>query len=135
MPGRGRGFAGRGRGRGEGAQQNPGRHTEAIKKQALDMLAGGMSFSQVGEALGGISKSTLFGWKKNPNLVLGSGNTTVLSEEEEGLIVCAFKFLSDGGLPMTTSQLLAIVQQFCASVGRPTPFAGGCTWNALAQVL
>ena len=55
MPGRDQGVAGRGRGEG---------YTEAIKKQAIDMLAGGMSFKQVGDALGGISKSTLFGWKK-----------------------------------------------------------------------
>ena len=88
------------------------------------MLAGGMSFSQVGAALGGISKSTLFGWKKNPKIVLGTGNTTVLSKEEEGLIVHAFKFLSDGGIPMNRIQLLAIVRQFCEAAGRATPFAG-----------
>ena len=58
-------------------------------------------------------------------MVLGSGNTTVLSVEEEGLIVCAFKFLADGGIPMNRVQLLAIVQQFCVSVGRNVPFAGG----------
>ena len=63
--------------------------------------------------------------EKNPNLVLGKGKTTVLSQEEEGLIVCAFKFLSDGGIPMNKSQLLAMVQQFCVSVGRNTPFTGG----------
>ena len=84
-----------------------------------------MSFKQVGAALGGISKSTLFGWKKNPNCVLGSGNTTALSQEEEGLIVHAFKFLSDGGIPMNRIQLLAIVQQFCESTGRVTPFVEG----------
>ena len=42
MPGRGQGVAGRGRGRGAG-----GRHTEEIRKQALEMLAAGMSFKQV----------------------------------------------------------------------------------------
>ena len=118
MPGRGAG-----RGRGAGGKKQP-KYTEEIKQQALEMLKT-MSYSQVGAALGGISKSTLFGWKKNPKCVLGSGNTTALTVEEEALIVHAFKFLSDGGIPMNRIQLLAIVQQFCASVGRNTTFAGG----------
>ena len=58
-------------------------------------------------------------------LVLGSGNTTALTVEEEALIVHAFKFLSDGGIPMNRIQLLAIVQQFCEAAGRVTPFVEG----------
>ena len=121
MPGRG---AGRGRGAGGRGRTKPPKYTEEIRQRALEMLKT-MSFKEVGEALGGISKSTLHGWKKNPNAVLGRGHTTALTMKEEALIVHAFKFLSDGGIPMNRLQLLAIVQQFSATVGRATPFNEG----------
>ena len=57
-------------------------------------------------------------------MVLGSGRTTVLSMREEGLLVCAFNFMADAGLPLGRSQLIAIVKQYCVTANRDTPFTG-----------
>ena len=41
-------------------------------------------------------------------MVLGSGNTTVLTQGEEALLVCAFNFMADAGLPLGRNQLVSI---------------------------
>ena len=128
MPGRGAGRKGPGRGRGRGATGgtlyvSPQGYTEAIKARALAMLARGDSVRAVSAALG-IPRSTLDRWSHRPNMVLGRGRCTVLEPWEEDLLVLAFNFMSDAGLPLSRIHLLEMVRSFCATTNRETPFTG-----------
>ena len=70
-------------------------------------MARGESYMSVSRFLN-VPKSTLNRWRHNPGMVLGSGNTTVLTQGEEALLVCAFNFMADAGLPLGRNQLVSI---------------------------
>ena len=57
-------------------------------------------------------------------MVLGSGKTIVLTQGEEALLVCAFNFMADAGLPLGHNQLVSMVRQYCVAANRDTPFRG-----------
>ena len=99
MPGRGRGGSRRGRRGAPPARNQQGKykeHDDETRKKALRMISGGQSLMTVSRLLG-VPKTTLYRWHHNPDMVLGSGKTTVLSKGEEALIVCAFNFMADAG--------------------------------------
>ena len=125
MPGRGAGRQGPGRGGGRGApggrNVQPPKYSDEDKVRALGMLARGISVRRVSRALT-IPRSTLDRWSHRPEMVLGTGRCTVLAPYEEDLLVTAFNFMSDTGLPLSRSHLLEMVRSFCAATNRETPF-------------
>jgi hypothetical protein len=70
----------------------------------------------------GIPKETLRRWVVSPPGRVGSGGMTVLTAEEETLVVTAIKFLSKCGYPQDRADIKDMVQSFLNLVSRKTPF-------------
>ena len=87
------------------------------------MLVKGDTVRQVSVKLQ-IPRSTLDRWRHRPSMVLGSGRCTVLEAWEEDLLVLAFNFMSDAGLPIGRHHLVNMVRQYCVDANRETPFTG-----------
>ena len=73
----------------------------------------------------GIPFSTLNQWKKNPDKVLGSGKTCVLTPNEEEMIVMTVEYCGRNGFPVNRAMFVEIVKSFVTHDGRKTPFPGG----------
>ena len=97
------------------------------------MLARGISVRRVSRALT-IPRSTLDRWSHRPDMVLGTGRCTVLAPYEEDLLVTAFNFMSDAGLPLSRTHLLEMVRSFCATTNRETPFTASLGADGLKDL-
>ena len=98
-------------------------YTQLDKVEALKALKK-ESFRVVHKKTG-IPLATLYGWKKNPDLVLGSGNTAVLNPREERLLVIAIEYMGACGLPLWRPKLLDIIQSFIKQCKIKNPFKDG----------
>ena len=95
-------------------------YTELDKENALKALKKG-SVRFVSDQLG-IPTNTLQRWKEKPDMVLGSGNTCVLSTSEEGVLVTTIEYMGMCGMPLSRPKLLDIVQSFIKFSGIKTAF-------------
>ena len=68
-------------------------HTAELKKAALKALET-KTIRQVSKDFN-VAKSTLSDWKKKPTAKLGTGKCTVLSHEEENLLVDALEYTAE----------------------------------------
>ena len=98
-------------------------HTEENRTEALRLHGTGISNAAIGRALG-IPRTTISRWVHNPDMVLGRGRTCTLAPWEENMIVSAFNFVADVGLPLGRETLLKVVKGYCLAIGKPTPFHG-----------
>ena len=72
-----------------------------------------------------IPRNTLRRWVLDPPHRFGSGRNTVLTIEEEILLVDAIKFVSKCGFPQSRTDIRNMVNSFIAATGRKTPFTNG----------
>ena len=98
-------------------------YSEETRTEALRLHGTGISIAAVGRTLG-IPRTTLSRWVHNPDMVLGRGRTCTLAPWEENMIVSAFNFVSDVGLPLGRETLLKVVKEYCLAIAKPTPFHG-----------
>ena len=64
-----------------------------------------------------------------PNLKIGSGVRTVLSQVEEDHLAHGLVYLSECGLPQGRRRLKEMVSSFLKSLGRPNPFKDNVPGN------
>ena len=88
---------------------------EAIKKNSIRKVSRDLN----------IPFSTLRDWHNNPNIVLGSGNTTVLSVKDEDCLVSALEFTAKCGFPPGRDDIKNMVQSYVKHTGIKTPFKDG----------
>ena len=74
-------------------------HSEENRTEALRLHGEGMGNAAIGRLLG-IPRTTISRWVHNPDMVLGRGRTCTLDQWEENMIVMAFNFVADVGLPL-----------------------------------
>ncbi|RLU20864.1 hypothetical protein DMN91_007478 [Ooceraea biroi] len=97
---------------------------EELKKALADVRSG-KSVNGISKS-SGIPKSTLIAkWKGYRPIGKRSGPPTVLSTEEEAIIVRWMLYLSQRGFPVTKTQLLYNVGYLIKKLGRKTPFTDG----------
>ena len=72
------------------------KYTQEMFDTVQDMLKDGMSIRGVSK-LFNIPYTTVNRWANNPNMTIGAGHPTVLSKEQEELIVIALETLSSWG--------------------------------------
>ena len=72
-----------------------------------------------------IPEETLRRWVRSPPTHVGAGRNTVLSNEEEGLIVSAIDYVSRCGFPIGRNDIRNMVQSYVNSIRRKTPFNNG----------
>ena len=69
-----------------------------------------------------VPKTTLLRWVNTTPKRIGSGGLTVLTKDEENIIVAALNFCGKCGYPQGREQVKDMVQSFIISVGRRNPF-------------
>ena len=101
------------------------KYTEEDKVFVLDLVSKGWTERKI-EREHGIPRTTTGRWKRDPDMVLGTGRQgKVLTDDEEALIVLALEYLSASGLPLGRNHITTVVQEFVKEIGRPNPFRNG----------
>ena len=99
-------------------------YTQEQKEQFFKALKQGKSIRSQATELN-IPYSTLRRWSRDPNIVLGTGNTCALMPCEEELLVIALEYCSIMGVPFTRHRLTRFVQSYCSAANIKTNFKNG----------
>eukprot|EP00795_Rhopilema_esculentum_P011062 gene11062-19921_t len=98
------------------------KNTEEQLRQAIEKVNEGQKVHQAAKEFG-IPTETLRRWIVKPNQArFGSGRTTVLSNEEEELIVVGLQQCARSGWPCDGKDIQTIVKSFLDSMGKVTRF-------------
>ncbi|CAL4077478.1 unnamed protein product, partial [Meganyctiphanes norvegica] len=93
------------------------------KLEALTLINENVAFRQVSLRLH-IPLGTLARWRRNPRIILGTGNNTALNVHEEQLLVEALNYTLKCGFPQTRDDLKDMVQSYVIAKGK-NPFTNG----------
>ena len=104
-------------------------YTQETREHFFKALKNGKSIRSQATELK-IPYSTLQRWVKNPNMVLGTGNSCVLMPSEEELLVVALEYCSLMGVPFTRHRLTRFVQSYCSAAKIKSRFKDGLPGKA-----
>ena len=114
----------RGRSRQPAACRIYQQYTHIDKQRVFQMYDEGESLANI-ERETGVKKSTMQGWLKNPNIILGSGKTCVFTKYQEELMSKVLIYSQDHGFAVGRDYLGDLVQDFCIDNNIRNPFPNG----------
>jgi hypothetical protein len=100
------------------------KYTETKISQIKEDIESGLSYRATAEK-NNVARSTVHRIIKNPELGRNFGRPTVLSEDEEKLIVTAILTVQKANQPINRATVKTMVQEFITSINRETPFKDG----------
>ena len=99
-------------------------YTQEFCSEVQEAIKKGMSMRKASKHFK-IPYTTVHRWVNNPDLKVGAGRPTALSQEAEELIIVALETLASWGHSQDRDQLKDIVQSFVLATGIATPFTNG----------